>query len=155
MTVGLTIFLLFPHFASLIHLVVITFLHKNHRSLGHSEPIVNKKVLIINCLMMKFPIVIASLVQLDSAAGFGILHPMSVRCVLQSPKNPPIRSTYGVPTKQPLKTALYSTSLPSLEQLSSDPFMKQVNYAFEIVPLLGEGSNHDEDLKEMISAQLR
>jgi len=69
----------------------------------------------------------------------------------------PIAFTCGVPTtKQPLTTtALYSTSLPSLEQLSSDPFMKQVNYAFEIVPLLGEGKNHDEDLKEMITAQLR
>jgi len=105
--------------------------------------------------MMKFPIVIASLVQLNYAAGFGILHPLSARCVLQSSKMLPITSTYGVPTKQPLTTALFSTSLPSLEQLSSDPFMKQVNYAFEIVPLLGEGKNHDEDLKEMITAQLR
>ena len=104
--------------------------------------------------MMKFPIVIASLVQLNYAAGFGILHPLSARCVLQSSKMG-VTSTYGVPTKQSLTTALFSTSLPSLEQLSSDPFMKQVNYAFEIVPLLGEGKNHDEDLKEMITAQLR
>jgi hypothetical protein len=104
---------------------------------------------------MKFPIVIVSLLQLNYAAGFGMLHPLSARYVHQSSEMLPIASTYGVPTTQPLRTALFSTSLPSLEQLSSDPFMKQVEHAFEIVSLLGEGKNHDEDLKEIITAQLR
>jgi len=44
------------------------------------------------------------------------------------------------------------TALPTIEQLSKDPFMKQVSHASEIVPLLSMEEN--EELSAMLQAQL-
>jgi len=50
--------------------------------------------------------------------------------------------------------ALSSTALPTIEQLSSDPFMKQMAYGSEIVSLLGDNETDEKLLSDMIAAQL-
>mmetsp|Transcript_4770 Transcript_4770/g.9110 ORF Transcript_4770/g.9110 Transcript_4770/m.9110 type:complete len:241 (+) Transcript_4770:71-793(+) len=50
-------------------------------------------------------------------------------------------------------TCIFSTNFPTLDQLSKDPFMKQVTYASEFIPFLLDESVQ-KDLTDMISAQL-
>lgn len=50
-------------------------------------------------------------------------------------------------------------NLPTMEQLSSDPFMKQMSHAAEIIPFLGGGDGgndaaRDRSLSELLVAQL-
>ena len=106
-------------------------------------------------ITMKLQFLIASLVH--SAVGFGIKHPSGTRL----PSRKSLRSyTTSCTTSRTVRreqsyTALHATTnLPTIEQLSSDSFMNQVNYASEIVPLLAKENNH-ANLTEMISAQLR
>ena len=54
----------------------------------------------------------------------------------------------------PKPSACFSSKFPTLEELSSDPFMKQVSHASEIVTLLGKVETGNKQLEEMISAQL-
>ncbi len=60
---------------------------------------------------------------------------------------------------RPGRFALSSTSFPTIEELSSDPFMKQVSHGSEIVALMRNNKDSlesdENSLSEMISAQLR
>lgn len=55
-------------------------------------------------------------------------------------------------TRSSLLTKKGLSALPGIEQLSKDPFMKQVGYASEIVPLLSMEEN--DELLIMLEAQL-
>jgi hypothetical protein len=60
--------------------------------------------------------------------------------------------------RRPFHSVLYNSSkIPSIEQLSSDPFMKQVGYGQQIVSMFDDESNtlvNNESLTEMLVAQL-
>lgn len=59
--------------------------------------------------------------------------------------------------RRPFHSVLYSSKIPSIEQLSSDPFMKQVGYGQQIVSMLDDESNtlvNNESLTKMLVAQL-
>lgn len=54
--------------------------------------------------------------------------------------------------RQFARNAAILQAMPTIDQLSKDPFMKQVSYAAEIVPLLS--TEEDEHLSELLKAQL-
>jgi|AntRauTorckE5430_2_1112549.scaffolds.fasta_scaffold04237_4 hypothetical protein len=97
---------------------------------------------------MKFPFAIVTLVH--SVVGFGVKYPSYAGVASREPYTTSSRDV----RRKPLTHALHSTKLPTMEQLSSDSFMTQIDHASEIIPLLADASNHD-NLTEMISAQLR
>jgi hypothetical protein len=100
---------------------------------------------------MKLIVIFAAAAAAPSALAFVVNHASSSGISLS---NTSTRLTTPPPRRIAVQSAaLFSTKLPSMEQLSSDSFMNQVNYASEIVPLL-EQETDENLLTDMISAQL-
>lgn len=80
--------------------------------------------------------------SLPLANGFGIqssnLFPRTINGLLS--------------TRFHASTSEEEIALPTLDQLKSDPFIDQVGYASQYVPLLNQ---EDSDVADMIEAQLR
>jgi hypothetical protein len=76
---------------------------------------------------------------------------------ITSLQQPSISSSRNGINATPTSTSLKAeaSSLPTIEQLSTDPFMKQVSHAAEIVPLLSMEAKQEEGDEDAVSVMLQ